>query len=265
MLAAVGLPRARIFDALKIGAAVAAIAAASAFAPACSVGAGEGSIQGTLNVPDCWTGQFSLAPDFFGGTPFQRTLDIRVQEGGDYVTYSDGIHILVRDIDAILGTASNAGLLGSPIAVRIPAEVTPPGVPVEADPSPSLIDFSLYLQRTCKTQNDALYAGTVTLNDDGTCDAATAGAPFVCPTSANATIPAVTTAASTITFYHLFNGIPEESDAAKRLTEAKFDVYLADPREICPGGLGPPPHCRGHLTGSFRFIFERGRPAQRFP
>ena len=70
---------------------------------------------------------------------------------------------------------------------------------------------------------------------------------------------------STITFTHLFNANPDEVNAAERLTEASFDVYLADPRDICPGGLGPAPRCRGHLSGSFRFYFQRGRPGQPFP
>jgi len=72
-------------------------------------------------------------------------------------------------------------------------------------------------------------------------------------------------AQSTITFNALFDGNEDESDASQRLTDATFDVYLADPREVCPGGLGPPPRCRGHLTGSFSFYFQRGRPAQPFP
>ena len=70
---------------------------------------------------------------------------------------------------------------------------------------------------------------------------------------------------STIVFNNLFDGNENESDAAKRLTDATFDFYLADPREICSGGLGPPPPCRGHLSGNFRFYFQRGRPAQPFP
>jgi hypothetical protein len=70
---------------------------------------------------------------------------------------------------------------------------------------------------------------------------------------------------STITFTSLFDGNPDETVAAKRLSTATFDVYLADPRDVCPGGTGPPPRCRGHLTGNFNFYFERGRPGQPFP
>lgn len=252
---------------LVFAAALVAVVAAG-----CSVGEGAGSVEGTLNVPECWSGPFKFNPDFFAGVPYERSVEIRIQEGGDYTTYSDGVNILVRDIDAINGDAAHGKppRLGEPLSVRIPAGVTPPDVPVKPDPDPALVELSLYLQRTCKTQNVALYAGTVELNENGGCDSFD-GPSLSCPsttqssTSAPTTTPTHATAQSTITFTHLFNGIAEEPDAAKRLTEASFDVYLADPRDICPGGLGPPPRCRGHLTGSFRFYFERGRPAQRFP
>jgi hypothetical protein len=68
-----------------------------------------------------------------------------------------------------------------------------------------------------------------------------------------------------IKFSALFNGNAGESNAEQRHTIGDFDFYLADPRETCPGGLGPPPRCRAHLKGRFDFYFERGRPAQPFP
>jgi hypothetical protein len=123
----------------------------------------------------------------------------------------------------------------------------------------------------------------VSLNPDGTCDASPDGdVPPTCggataPLDGGAPAPIDAGAApidggasgrlgkSTIVFKHLFDNIPEESDAAERLNEGSFDVYLADPREVCPGGLGPPPRCRGHITGTFKFYFERGRPGQPFP
>ena len=73
------------------------------------------------------------------------------------------------------------------------------------------------------------------------------------------------TGQSWIRFNNLFNGISDESDAQQRLNDGDFEVYLADPREVCPGGVGPPPKCRGHLKGSFTFYFQRGKPAQPFP
>lgn len=253
-------------SALKTFATFALAGALAVAATSCSVGEGRGSASGTLNVQDCWSGNFALQPDFFAGIPYRRSLELRIQEGGDYTTYADGLNILVRDIDEILGSVKDnrKPRLGEALAVRIPSSVTPPGVPVTPDPDPALVDIALYLQRTCKLQNVALYAGTVALNQNGTCEGIDT-TPVECPTSSTEQLPPPRVAQSTITFQHLFNGVPEEPEAGKRLTEANFDIYLADPREICPGGLGPPPRCRGHLTGSFRFTFERGRPAQRFP
>jgi hypothetical protein len=70
---------------------------------------------------------------------------------------------------------------------------------------------------------------------------------------------------STITFTSLFDGNEDEVAAAPRLNQGTFQVYLADPREACPGGGGPPPPCRGYLQGNFNFYFERGQGAQPFP
>jgi len=68
-----------------------------------------------------------------------------------------------------------------------------------------------------------------------------------------------------MTFTSLFDGNQDAVSAAERLNRGTFTVYLADPREMCPGGVGPPPPCRGFLQGNFDFYFERGRPAQPFP
>jgi hypothetical protein len=101
---------------------------ATVTASACSVGEGSGSVEGTLNVPDCWSGRFALDPDFFAGVPHRRSLQLRIQEGGDYTNYSDGINILVRDIDAVL-----SALLGRNVSLRSQA----PSVALrEADRSP---------------------------------------------------------------------------------------------------------------------------------
>lgn len=226
----------------------------------CTVGGGQGSVTGTLNVANCWSGKFDLQPDFFGATPFHDQVAFRIQRGSDLQNFSDGLSILVSD-----GTAVRAKL-GQPLALNLPPEVTPPGVPVKPTKDPAIVQMALYLQRTCRPETPALYAvAEATTNADGTCDAladADAGA-VAAALRCDGAPPAVRQ--STITFQHLFNGNPEEPDADKRLSEATFDAYLADPREICPGGLGPPPPCRGHIQGSFRFYFERGRPAQAFP
>jgi hypothetical protein len=261
----------------------------AALVPSCSLGQGQGIITGTLNIPNCWSGKFDLNPDFFAGVPYRDNLTLRIQNGGDFQTFSDGFSILVDDVHAIRGDNGRFGRLGEPLSVSLAPEVTPPGVPVKAVADPAGVHLALYLQKSCRTQNVAVYAlDAVTLNADGTCDALNdEDIPPVCegvtappgppidgggpaPIDAGAPAPIDGGAAarighSTITFLHLFDNIPEESDADQRLNEGSFDVYLADPRDVCPGGLGPPPRCHGHITGSFKFYFERGRPGQPFP
>jgi hypothetical protein len=268
---------------------------------ACSLGQGQGSVTGVLNVPDCWSGQFDLHPDFFAAVPASSApngvatpidaVEIRIQNGSDYENFSDGLIIDVDDAGEVRGDPGPDGprpkLLGVPLVVSLPADVVPPGVPITPIPNPAIVHAALYLDRTCRTQNNALYAlSAVATNSDGSCDrpdggdpAMTCGGPATGPidggasdAGSDATVPQdagptapQTVRQSTITFASLFDGNPDESNAAARLTSATFDLYFGDPRETCPGGLGPPPRCRGHLNGWFNFYFQRGRPAQPFP
>ena len=298
---------------VRVGSLAIAALLAAAIAPGCSQGDGSGSATGTLDVQDCWSGPFDLKPDFFAAVPSDSTdsdsLQIRVQNGGDFENFSDGIAILVDDAGEVRGDPTVDGvprpsLLGQALVVGLAPSVTPPGVPVTPEAHPSVVHASLYLDKTCRTQNIALYAvDAVTLNPDGSCarpdggEAAPCGTPETPATLANSSVDASADASSsvdasadasssvdatvigasggeagsspigtsTIVFSSLFDGDPAESNAQQRLTDATFDFYFADPREICPGGLGPPPPCRGHLTGYFKFYFERGVPAQPFP
>ena len=258
---------------------------------ACSLGQGNGSVTGDINVPDCWAGQFNLSPDFFAAVPYRDSLQLRIQNGGDYQTFSDGLSILIDNTKIIRPQSlpdggTTAGELNVDIPVSLPPGVTAPGVPIIATSNPARVHVALYLQRTCRTQDVALYAlDSVTLNAANGCDPGNGGEPiFTCPgQSADGTPPptsssdggtgdAGTTAPvngsighSTINFTSLFDNDVDEARADLRYNAGTFDLYLADPREGCPGGIGPPPPCRGHLTGFFKFYFERGRPAQPFP
>jgi hypothetical protein len=266
---------------------------AAAVAPGCSLGNGSGSVTGELDIPGCWSGTFNLNPNFFAAVPSAGTattpvntdaLQIRIQNGGDYESVSDGLAILVDDAGEIRGDPLPDGtprpsLLGQSLVVALPEGVRPNGMQ-QTMPTPSLVQATLYLNRTCRTQNvelDALSA--VTLNPDGSCGRPEAGEPELdCGApiaAADAAADAATSGASeagappaapmgesTITFTSLFDGNPNESNAKQRLTDATFEFFMADPREMCPGG--PPPRCRAHLVGFFRFYFQAGIPAQPF-
>jgi hypothetical protein len=261
------------------GVAVAALLGA-AVGPACSQGSGSGTACGTLDIVNCWTGAFNLQPDFFAAVPTPQTsgsdaLQMRIQNGGDYEVYSDGIDFLVDHIGQV------ASHLRQTLTVSLPPGVTTPGVPLVANPNPSVVHASLYLQKTCRTQNVALFAmDAVTLSPNGSCGAASVGEP---PNSCPLLTRTVATSSgdgglvgdggasggavvgSTIVFNKIFNGDPN-SNADGRLTDVpQFDLFFADPREVAPGGVGPPPPCRAHLVGNFKFYFERGQPEQPFP
>ena len=278
-------------------------------APGCSVAEGSGSVTGVLDVTSCWSGNFDLHPNFYaaipsatGGTDASANeaespsdaLQLRIQNNGDFENFSDGLAILIDDAGEVRGDplsdgTPRASLLDTNLVVSLPVGVEVAGVPVTAVANPGIVHATLYLQKTCPTQNVALFAlSAVTVNADGTCDRPDGGEPpldcgsagTLPNTDGGSIVPAVpgqgadasaaaasaaTTRSSWINFQSLFDGNPDESNAQQRLTNATFEFFLADPREICPGGLGPPPRCRGDIKGNFKFYFERGQPAQPFP
>ena len=261
--------------AIAAGFVVGAIAIATT--NGCTVGSGTGSVSGDLFVPDCWAGSYDLKPDFFGATPNPNddTLFIRIQRGSDYINFSDGVSILVTHVTEVASAIKSSG--PQTLSISLPPSVVPPGVPITPTANPATAQFALYMQGSCRPETPGLYAmDTVTTNgataspDAGVdlCNADTVNIANQCGVNP---VPVVPTGTSTITFQHLFDaslaegGDPGSLSADQRNIQATFDVLLADPRDECSGGLGPPPACRGHLTGSFQFYFERGKPAQAFP
>ena len=191
------------------GVAVAA-AIAAGVAPGCSLGEGQGTVSGTLDVTDCWSGVFDLKPDFFaavpsstaatgGGSPTSGTSDallLRIQNGGDFESFSDGLAILIDDAGEVRGDPAADGtprpsLLDKNLVVSLPDGVEPSGVPIAPVPNPGIVHATLYLEKTCRTQNVALYAlSAVTLNPDGTCNRPDSGdAPLPCDGPAEVSVP----------------------------------------------------------------------------
>jgi hypothetical protein len=110
--------------------------------------------------------------------------------------------------------------------VGLPPGVAPPGQPLTGAEAP-LVSLSLYLHQTCHEQNSATYS-----------------------------------VSGDITFNSIFSGDPNEKDSQDRLTEATFNVKLADPRELI--GAEDAASVTSDLTGDFTFFFQRGQPAQPF-
>lgn len=238
-------------------ASLAAGALALAMQCGCSLGAGTGDVKSDHLVADeCWDAEYDLLPDFFAAVPFRETLQIRVQRGNDLAEVSDGLSVLVDDVEKIRGNADEGvpGLLGKSLCVSLPPGVAPPGTPIGTEyTGPScgapagdgglgvtplvecekpLVHMSLYLQRSCHNQNTVLYG-----------------------------------VSGWARFTELFSGDPNEEEAAEKLTEATFDIQVGDPRDA---PLGEPVEAipcekQSRVTGSFRFYFERGQPGQPFP
>ncbi|MEP7052051.1 MAG: hypothetical protein ABJB12_16920 [Pseudomonadota bacterium] len=126
----------------------------------CTVGQGNGSVKSEhLYVSGCWNGPFDLSPDFFGANPDQETsLTIRVQRGDNIEDVSDGLIVLVNDLQEVRKH------LNENIPVGMPRGVTPPGVPVVYDPDPPKVSLSLYLHNTCHQQNGTIYSVSGTIN-----------------------------------------------------------------------------------------------------
>lgn len=192
----------------------------------CSLGKGAGEVRSDrLRLENCWDGPYDMGPDFFAGVPYRSSFQIRVQRGGDIEEVSDGVSMLVDDVQAI-----RRDKLGPPLEVGLAPGVTPPGIPIKPNSSPPMVHMTLYLHNTCHGQNSALYA-----------------------------------VHGAVTFQKLFNGDPNETDADERLSSAVFDVMVGDPRDQPPEGGEIPDDKLSRVTGWFRFYFQRGQPGQPFP
>ena len=197
---------------------------------ACSQGVGEGSVKSDrLYVRNCWNYSFDLGPTFFGANPFSSdVIAIRVQRGDDNQEVSDGLTVMVNDVQAIRTDIHDSGKAQT-LDVGLPPGVTPSGIPLQANPNPPEVSLTLYLQDTCHLQNGVIYS-----------------------------------IQGKITFQHLFSGNPNETNSDDRLTDASFDATFADPRDMASDHTFSS-DVTSHVTGWFKFYFQRGQPAQPFP
>lgn len=219
---------------IRVGAVAVCLSALASLG--CTVGEGEGSVRSDhLYVNGCWNGAFDLGPDFFGANPDQGTsLMIRVQRGDNVEDVSDGLDVLVNDLQTVrkqLSDAKAGGAMSVDIPVGMPPGVSPPGVPIVFNPDPPKVSLSLYLHHTCHQQNGTVYS-----------------------------------VSGTIAFTSLFSGDLNEGSSEDRLTDATFtDVSFADPRELASAADTTAQAALTSLvSGHFRFFFQRGQPSQPF-
>lgn len=124
-----GVVRSRL---ARFGVGLGALLVASS--AACSVGHGEGELNGTVSIPDCRSGEYRLEPSAFFGQAVENLLRLRVQRGSDLEVRSDGLAVLVSDASQV-----KREFLNRPINV---AEV------------PARVSVSLYLNASCPTGRD---------------------------------------------------------------------------------------------------------------
>jgi hypothetical protein len=205
------------------GLVVGALACASA---GCTVGKGEGAVRSErLYIKDCWNGPLDLQPDFFAANPDSQSLLMRVQRGDNIEDVSDGLSIVIPDLQDVRQH------VGEDIPVGLPPGVSPPGVPIVLSPNPPKVSLTLYLHGTCHLVSGTVYS---------------------------------VTGSGTIHFNSLFSGDPNESSSAARLTDATFTADFADPRQLVTADASERAQFTSTVTGNFRFFFQRGQPAQPF-
>jgi hypothetical protein len=191
---------------------------------ACDVGEGEGWVRSDqLYIEDCWTGAFDLGPDFFAANPSPGSNSVTFR-----VQRGDNIEEVSDGLVVVVNQLSTVrGQVGQDIEVGMPPGVSPPGVPIVYDDDPPKVSLALSLHGSCHAQNGTVYSISGTIN-----------------------------------FESLYSGDPNEDEADKRLTEARFDAQFADPRNLV--GTDVPANAQSHVRGYFRFFYQRGQPAQPF-
>jgi hypothetical protein len=164
----------------------------------CTTGEGRGEVKSKrVYIEDCWNGPLDLRPNFFAALPFEEeSMFIRMQRGDDHEGVSDGLMVLINDLQEI-----RRNQIGVAVPVGLPAGVTPPGRPLVLNPDPPRVSLTLYLHDSCEARSADLYS-----------------------------------IRGSITFSSLFSGDLNEQDAADKLTEASFEADFADPRKSEPDG-----------------------------
>jgi hypothetical protein len=109
----------------------------------CSVGHGEGEVDGVVAIEGCRReGPYQLRPTVFLAESVEEVLKIRVQRGSDIEVYSDGLTVLVED-----ATLVRRAYLGQPIAVG--EQLLPDGGEARDVPR---VDVTLFLNESCPAE-----------------------------------------------------------------------------------------------------------------
>ena len=214
-----------------------AIVLAIAVGAASCVGAGEGTISGTLNVPVCeLSGAWNLEPSFYAANHEGSTMWIRIQHGGGEPEYTDGLWVTIDDTNAVaslLQASPARDAQGNPI-VTLPVGMRgDPGVIIHATLT---LDWSCGRHKVTRLgENVGLWAYQ-----------------------------------GTMTFSAIDNPQDGVDSTNGRLTDVTaFQFRVHDPRPVGPNAPHNVPQDApvgdGDISGSFSFHYSRQIPAQFFP
>ena len=246
---------------------------------ACSLGQRQPARHRHARRPGLLVGPVRPAPRLLRRRPFdQRALQLRIQHGGDFETFSDGSSSSSTTSGKVRGDRRRTdapGLSASRSWSRCRWASTRPGVPITARartrPSCTLSPLSPELRADAERR--ALRAEAVTLNADGRAIAPTGASPSCCRARERARAGRRRSASRTrappcdavrgvghrwgmpINFKALFDGDPDEVERGERLITAPFQLFLADPREICPAA-GPPAPLPRRAHGQLQLLLR---------
>jgi len=119
-------------------------------AAACSTGAGDGEVRGSVTLPDCGLvrSDWDMGVDFFAASYYENTLAIRVQNTGQDEAFTDGILIMVRDVKEVSRRLGEA----FPVTVEPAIDTFVEEGPDAGTPTTtrgSLARATLYLNESC--------------------------------------------------------------------------------------------------------------------
>jgi hypothetical protein len=176
-----------------------AIVACTLCGVACTTGAGDGRVWGSLYLPECGVvdEDYDMGVDFFAASYFDNTLQIRLQNGGQDQTLTDGVVIQVRDVELLANS---------------------PGQTFEITVEPTLEEFMEQGPDIDQPETTWDSPARVTLFLNGTCPDNTLG---------------FTDGVGTITFHSIY-----QPDVSKRI-KGGFHLRFIDPRTWSgPGEIG---------------------------
>jgi hypothetical protein len=115
-----------------------ALAAVALLVASCSVGHGDGEVDGVVAIDGCRReGPYQLRPNVFFAETAEQVLKIRIQRGSDIEVYSDGLGVLVEDAALV-----RRDYLGQPIEIGVGAE----------DRDVPHVDVTLFLNESCPAE-----------------------------------------------------------------------------------------------------------------